>query len=68
VLPSPPQLHRLIFQTFDGLHAAHAFLPVNDHNSKPLYCAFKAERDGHFDSDYLEQGPEMWRVRIGRVT
>ncbi|MFI5398779.1 MAG: DUF2249 domain-containing protein [Candidatus Binatia bacterium] len=63
----PPQRHPLIFQTFEGLQAGQAFLLVNDHDPKPLYYTFKAERDGQFDWEYLEQGPEVWRVRIGRV-
>ena len=64
----PPQRHPLIFQTFENLLAGQAFLLVNDHDPKPLYYTFKAERDGQFDWEYLEQGPEVWRVRIGRVT
>jgi len=63
----PPQRHPLIFQTFEGLQAGQAFLLVNDHDPKPLYYTFKAERDGQFDWEYLERGPEVWRVRIGRV-
>jgi uncharacterized protein (DUF2249 family) len=26
----------------------------------------EAERTGQFTWDYLEEGPEAWRVRIGR--
>jgi uncharacterized protein (DUF2249 family) len=63
----PPQRHPLIFQTFERLQAGEAFLLVNDHDPKPLYYTFKAERDGQFAWEYLEQGPEVWRVRIGRV-
>ena len=63
----PPQRHPLIFQTFEGLHTGQSFLLVNDHDPKPLYYTFKAERDGQFDWEYVEQGPEVWRVRIGRV-
>ncbi len=63
----PPQRHPLIFQTFEGLRTGQAFLLVNDHDPKPLYYTFKAERDGQFEWNYIEQGPEVWRVRIGRV-
>jgi uncharacterized protein (DUF2249 family) len=40
---------------------------VNDHDPKPLRYQLEAENTGEFSWDYLEQGPEVWRVRIGRV-
>ena len=40
---------------------------VNDHDPKPLYYHFKAEYDGTFTWDYLDQGPDVWRVRISRT-
>jgi uncharacterized protein (DUF2249 family) len=39
---------------------------VNDHDPKPLWYRFEAEHAGAYAWDYLEQGPEVWRVRIGR--
>jgi uncharacterized protein (DUF2249 family) len=62
----PPQRHVLIFQTFESLHPGEAFELVNDHDPKPLYYQFKFEREGRFTWDYLEQGPQVWRVRIGK--
>lgn len=41
-------------------------LGLNDHDPKPLYYQFEAEHAGQFTWEYLEQGPEVWRVRIGR--
>lgn len=63
---APPQRHPLIFQTFENLKPGEAFILVNDHDPKPLYYQFKFERDGQFTWDYLEQGPQAWRVRVGR--
>ena len=58
--------HELIFSSFGGLAPGGGFVLVNDHDPKPLYYQFNAQyRDG-FSWDYLEQGPEVWRVRIGR--
>jgi uncharacterized protein (DUF2249 family) len=62
----PRERHPLIFRTWEGLSSGQAFLLVNDHDPKPLYYTFKAERDGQFTWDYLEEGPEVWRVRIGK--
>ncbi len=64
---APRDRHPLIFQTFEGLKAGESFILVNDHDPKPLYYQFQAEREGQFSWEYLEQGPEVWRVRIGRA-
>lgn len=60
------QRHALIFDTFTGLAPGQAFVLINDHDPRPLYYQFQAEHTGQFSWDYLEQGPEVWRVRVGR--
>lgn len=62
----PRERHPKIFQTFDALAPGEAFELVNDHDPKPLFYQFDAEYKGQFTWDYREQGPEVWRVRIGR--
>ncbi len=62
----PPQRHPLIFRTFNALRPGEAFELVNDHDPKPLYYQFAAELPGQFTWEYVEQGPEVWRVRIGK--
>lgn len=37
---------------------------INDHDPVPLYYQFACEHGGTFRWEYLEQGPETWRVRI----
>ena len=63
----PVRRHALIFDTFEKLDAGGAFELVNDHDPKPLYYQLAAEQPGTFTWDYLDQGPEVWRVRIGRT-
>jgi len=60
----PPQRHPLIFSTFDRLAQGQTMVLVNDHDPKPLYYQLSFERAGQFDWEYLEQGPEVWRVAI----
>jgi len=64
---APRLRHERIFETFFKLQPGEAFVLVNDHDPKPLYYQFQAEHTGKFSWDNLEQGPEVWRVRIGRV-
>jgi uncharacterized protein (DUF2249 family) len=57
----------MIFETFEALDPGAGFELVNDHDPKPLYYQMAAERPGTFTWDYLEEGPVVWRVRIGRA-
>lgn len=67
IRPVPPaQRHPLIFSTFESLAVDESFVLVNDHDPKPLFYQFQAERTGQFSWEYLEKGPTAWRVRIGR--
>jgi len=63
----PRERHPLIFSTFDNLTPGNAFLLVNDHDPKPLYYQFKAELGEQFEWEYIESGPEVWKVRIGKA-
>ena len=63
----PARRHELIFETYEGLAAGEGFTLINDHDPKPLYYQFAAEHEGEFSWDYVEQGPAVWRVRIGRT-
>lgn len=65
VLP-PREKHPAIFALFDSLAPGESFVLVNDHDPLPLRYQFQAERPDGYSWQYLEQGPEIWRVRIGR--
>lgn len=62
----PMQRHPLIFEQFEALATGESFVLINDHDPKPLFYQFQAERTDQFTWEYLEQGPVAWRVRIGR--
>jgi uncharacterized protein (DUF2249 family) len=62
-----PQRHPLIFNTFEKLEPGQAFELVNDHDPFPLHNQFNFMKKGQFSWDYVESGPEIWRVRIGKV-
>jgi len=61
------QRHALIFSTFAGLADGKALELVNDHDPKPLRNVFQAQYPGKFGWEYLEQGPDTWRVAITRL-
>ncbi len=68
IRPVPPrEKHPTIFNTFDSLTSGEVFQLINDHDPKPLYYQFSAERPNQFGWDYVEQGPEVWRVNISKL-
>lgn len=64
---TPRRRHEIIFDTYKALPVDTGFVIVNDHDPKPLWYQFDAEHKGEFTWDVLEDGPEVWRVRIGRI-
>ena len=67
VRPMPPrERHPKIFGTWAELLPDQSILLVNDHDPLPLYYQFAAEHPGSFRWEYLEQGPDVFRVRISR--
>lgn len=67
VRPMPPrERHPKIFDTWEELSPGEAILLVNDHDPVPLYYQFAAEHAGTFRWEYLEQGPDVYRVRISK--
>ncbi|MHB1595484.1 MAG: DUF2249 domain-containing protein [Streptosporangiaceae bacterium] len=64
---APALRHQTIFDTYRALRPGTGFVLVNDHDPKPLRYQFEAEHAGQFSWSYLESGPRVWRVRIGRA-
>ncbi|NJD11570.1 MAG: DUF2249 domain-containing protein [Gemmatimonadetes bacterium] len=65
---APREKHPTIFATFQALVPGEAFAMVNDHDPQPLHHQLQHEHPGQFGWEYLEEGPEVWRVRISRST
>lgn len=62
----PRHRHPLIFGIFERLPVGQALMLTNDHDPKPLYYQFQAESGGLFSWDYVQTGPDVWQVRIGK--
>lgn len=63
-LLEPRLKHPTIFARFDELSEGESFTIHNDHDPKPLYYQMLGERGDIFKWEYLEQGPEWWKVKI----
>ncbi len=68
VRPIPCSIkHGLILKTWHELPVGDYFILLNDHDPVPLKYQFQAEFPGAFTWDYVEQGPEDFRVRITKT-
>jgi regulator of cell morphogenesis and NO signaling len=65
-LLEPRQKHPGIFVRFDELAEGESLTIHNDHDPKPLYYQLLGERGNIFEWEYLEQGPESWKVKISK--
>ena len=63
----PAQRHQKIFQLVNELAVGRSFILVNDHDPKPLYYQLEAEHPNQFSWTYVEKGPTVWRVEIGKL-
>lgn len=68
VRPIPCSIkHGLILKTWQDLPVGDFFILLNDHDPVPLWYQFQAEWPGAFQWDYVERGPEDFRVKITKV-
>jgi uncharacterized protein (DUF2249 family)/quercetin dioxygenase-like cupin family protein len=63
-----PDKHPTIFATYAALEVGESFVLVNNHDPKHLRAEFDADFPGSYSWEYLEKGPEAWRIRIGKLT
>jgi uncharacterized protein (DUF2249 family)/mannose-6-phosphate isomerase-like protein (cupin superfamily) len=61
-----PQRHPLIFEAMDTLAVGQGVLVVNDHNPIPLRGQVEDIYGGQFEWQYLEEGPEIFRLQFTR--
>lgn len=63
-----PQLkHSTIFQRFDSLQQGEGFIIDNDHDPKPLYYQLLGERGQTFGWEYIQEGPDRWKVKLTKL-
>jgi uncharacterized protein (DUF2249 family)/iron-sulfur cluster repair protein YtfE (RIC family) len=58
--------HATIFGALDSISAGSGLVLVAPHDPLPLLAQLEQRSPGMFSIDYLERGPESWRVRFMR--
>jgi uncharacterized protein (DUF2249 family) len=68
VRPIPPRdKHPTIHRLLDSLPNGDTLRLINDHDPRPLRFELEADYPAAFAWEYLERGPEVWRVDIRKV-
>ncbi|MBK6486807.1 MAG: DUF2249 domain-containing protein [Gemmatimonadetes bacterium] len=61
----PKDRFERIMGAYDGLATSDVLELTVDHDPKCMYYTLRATRgEASFSFDYLENGPELWRVRV----
>lgn len=64
---APRDRHPTIFGQLRELQPGESLLLVNDHDPRPLYYQLQAQAPGAFTWTYLQSGPDVWQVNIGKT-
>ena len=65
---APKDRYERIMAAYEELAVGAAMQLVVDHDPKCMYYTLKATRgDTAFQFDYLEDGPETWRVLVRKL-
>lgn len=63
----PAERHPRIFGALHALTPGAVLHITSDHEPRPLQYQLETALPGKFSWEYLEQGPEVWRVEIARL-
>jgi uncharacterized protein (DUF2249 family) len=63
---NPRIRHTLIIQLFEHLDNVSSLQLLADHDPRPLRLQLEAKDGERCRWTYLEQGPDLWRVRLQR--
>ncbi|TWV98078.1 iron-sulfur cluster repair di-iron protein [Chitinophaga pinensis] len=61
----PPAIrHQTLIQTFEALLPGESFIIHNDHDPRPLYYELLSKKGNILTFEYLQNGPDIWRVVV----
>lgn len=64
----PREKHPTIHARLHELAVGDVMTIVNDHDPRPLRFELEADHPNCFGWEYVEAGPETWRVEIRRLS
>jgi uncharacterized protein (DUF2249 family) len=61
---APRLRHDLLLKLFDNLDSESSLQIMSDHDPRPLRFQLETLHGARCAWSYLEQGPDLWRVRL----
>jgi uncharacterized protein (DUF2249 family) len=62
-----PDRHPTIFATYEQLATGESLVLVSNHDPSQLRDEFAIEHPGGHRWEYIESGPDIWRIRIDKL-
>lgn len=63
---SPAVKFQTIMDTFNSLGAGESFILQNNFDPQPLYLQLSSTNPDGLIWEYIENGPDLFRIRIGK--
>ncbi|WP_210543143.1 DUF2249 domain-containing protein [Rhodoferax sp. PAMC 29310] len=63
---SPAKRHAMVFRRFADMQPGQTLELTNDHDPLTLSAQLEVRSPGQFSWEYLEAGPQVWRVAIAK--
>jgi uncharacterized protein (DUF2249 family) len=63
----PCSQHERLLSRFDALALGDSLDLLDRQDPQPLFFQLATSRRGQFDWHYLQQGPQVWMVRVTRL-
>lgn len=57
----------VIYAAFDNLKPGEKMEITSDHDSHHLNQKLTIDREGQFDWNYIDEGPDVWRIEITKM-
>lgn len=64
---APRLRHELVLKLFDNLDPESSLQIMADHDPRPLHYQLETRHGPRCVWSYLEQGPDLWRVRLRHI-
>ncbi len=61
------QRHRNVLRNARALTVGTSFVFVTDRDPEPFYYQLQTQHRHEFFWNYLDRGPSIWRVQVGRL-
>lgn len=58
--------HATIFGALSGVRPGRGLIITASHDPIPLLAQLEQREPGAFEQEYLEKGPEVWKIRFER--